>query len=240
MKKRLVSMFLILAMCMGLAVPAFATESVPTEMTVEQVEAEIQAEKDRIYATVYEQLEAQGVLGLMDIYKEILDPQIEMGVIMRLSEDERLPDSIAVPYLVTQYHFPYGGMISQTNKATGAECLNIYMDRTHTLYYLLNGETSFVAYDLLISIYGAFQNVPQIGAFFSVLSAINFTINQLNKNDINDAKGYAYLINVYDPISGERGSTILGWDNYPYAQTDTQFSENIKREFFPESDPWNK
>ena len=106
MKKRLVSMFLILAMCMGLAVPAFATESVPTEMTVEQVEAEIQAEKDRIYATVYEQLEAQGVLGLMDIYKEILDPQIEMGVIMRLSEDERLPDSIAVPYLVTKYHFP--------------------------------------------------------------------------------------------------------------------------------------
>ena len=52
-------MLLALAMCMGLAVPGFAAEPKEETITLEQLEVEIQAEKDRIYAMVYEQLVAR-------------------------------------------------------------------------------------------------------------------------------------------------------------------------------------
>ena len=230
MKKRLVSMFLILAMCMGLAVPAFATESVPTEMTVEQVEAEIQAEKDRIYATVYEQLEAQGVLGLMDIYKEILDSQIETSVIAKLSESGVLPADVAVPYARQGFCFTYGGILTYNNIATGAEVLATYMDYDTTEKFLKD------RYDFSINdvVRFALGLVPSWGGpAFGALALIQIVADTAAKNDIDRAGGYGYVLNVHDPVSDESGTTVFGWDNHPWAYVDTSFSENIEVYTFP-------
>lgn len=228
MKKRFVSMLLALAMCMGLAVPAFAAKPVEETITLEQLESEIQAEKDRIYATVYEQLEAQGVLGLMDIYKEILDPQIEMTVIGKHMEDGTLPENVAVPYAQKHYYFEHGGVLTYNNIATGAEVVATYMDKETTTTYLNN--SSFIVADVIMELLGRLPD--NWGTIFTVLSNVLTIVSDAKKANIENSGGRAYVLNVHDPISDEYGSTLFSWESFPHVYIDTQFSENITARAF--------
>jgi len=76
------SLVLALILSLSLCTPAWAATQNSTNrfITEKAIQSQIQQEEARILSSVYSQLKAQNALGLMDIYKEILIPQIEASV----------------------------------------------------------------------------------------------------------------------------------------------------------------
>lgn len=233
MKKRIVSIILALSLCMGLSVPAFAADSNQSieRVTSAQIEAEVQAEKERIFDSVYRQLEEQSALSMYDIYKAELSPMIETSVRARYNVENVTQG--ATPRTISHHYFPYGGIVSYSSKVTGADVLTVYMDYDTTYHYILTG--SFTALDVIET---ALSYVPVIGNSFSLLSTVRTIANEVAKRDIAAAGGYGYILNITDPMSGIEPSILLGWDNYPYGNSNADTQTNIKTVFFPDTNPW--
>ena len=67
MMKRFISLILAFALCATFSVPAFAADgSLSADVMESKIAADIQSEQERIFSSVYAQLEEQDALSLMD------------------------------------------------------------------------------------------------------------------------------------------------------------------------------
>lgn len=201
MKKKIIAIIMALAVSFTMVSSAFAAdESLPVRLTEKQILAEIQSEEARIFDEVYMQLKAQGALGLMDIYKEILKPEIEQSV--------RQQYGVNLPALQsTTSSFTYGGTVAY--KQSGATVLNTYLDYDNSYYYVLSMDSSTVG-SIVQQILGY---IPKWGTVFSGLFSINSIYSASAKKSIRDAGGYAMIMNVDSAV--EKGSVVIGWKNHP-------------------------
>lgn len=227
MKKRLVSMFLILAMCMGLTVPAFAAEPAVEKVLAVKIENEIQSQIDEIYNTVYEQLEAQNALNLIDSFMAVYEPTVRCCVMEKYGMLD-----IASTYANNEsisYYFPHGGTLCFTNTQLGSESVSLYLNRADTDKYILNSSSGTI-YDLVLEILG---HAPVFGFLFETVAKIKSVYDVAAKYNISKADGYSWTLNVYDPATGDSGSVVLGWQNYPTATINASTSSNVEYQVFP-------
>lgn len=229
-EKRFVSILLAPAMCMGLAVPGFAAEPNKENVTLEQIEAEIRAEKDRIYATVREQLMAQNAIHMIDTYMEALAPQIEITV----KERYNTTAASIVPYsVVRKVYFPNGGMIAYTGKATGANVLSVYMTPDQFDKYIKEAGYS---YTLGAIIEAALGYMPALGIAFAAISSLTLVATTAQVYNIthraNEAdNGYAQTMSIQEP-SGDTSSVLVYWEGHPYGTISQDLNENITTQAF--------
>ena len=224
-KKKLTALVLALAMTVGLTQGAFAAE--PGEITEEQIQAEIQARTEEVYDLVYEQLEAQDAVDMIDSYMDIFIPSIEFEVMMKYNNG-------MIPYDDRMCVFAYGGMVSFTKVSNGDEVVDTYLDAENSYAYILEEDTLKVG-DVLTMIIGY---IPVLGTLTSTICNIQTIISKTNKQSIKNANGFARITNIYNPSTGKKSSVCIGWSTHPTSDYyDIDECENFEREFFPETHP---
>lgn len=82
MKKRFATLGLFVTFCFSLAAPAMASEqNIQAEAELElQIQWEVEAKKEAVHESLYEQLEAQDALILLDTFEALVYPDIEQSV----------------------------------------------------------------------------------------------------------------------------------------------------------------
>ena len=167
-KKKLTALVLALAMTVGLTQGAFAAE--PGEITEEQIQAEIQARTEEVYDLVYEQLEAQDAVDMIDSYMDIFIPSIEFEVMMKYNNG-------MIPYDDRMCVFAYGGMVSFTKVSNGDEVVDTYLDAENSYAYILEEDTLKVG-DVLTMIIGY---IPVLGTLTSTICNIQTIISKIGR-----------------------------------------------------------
>lgn len=224
LKKRFTSLFLALAMVLGLSVPTLAAEMEET-----QIEAEIQTMEQEVYAEVYRQLEAQGGLHMMDTYKEILAPKIRAAV-----EAEHTPvgySTMATSNPWTQ-RAPKGGLVTYTMMGN-VEVREDYMDKDTTNLLLTNNLPDYdptlkqltLKWIIKATIFISLKNAELSEALLELigegfLDAIIYT-DQYPKKSINDCGGYACVIATSDPTLPTKYTVTVAWKSYPNISVNT-------------------
>lgn len=207
MKKKILSLFLCLAMCLPLSVPAFAAESEPV-FTGPYAEMK---------TSIYRQLKAQDMLEHFDIYLSALIPsETETNSVSRAS---RTWTSSSGGVLCYNYDMTYHGdtgyaavSISHMNVARTNEYLAGKFVDAGALISSLTG----IAISKLSSKIAMFSFLGSaVTSTFTAISIIEAANDILAKESIEDADGYSMLTVAYDSISGKKSTILLGWDDHP-------------------------
>lgn len=164
--------------------------------------------KSRIFDNVYRQLEVQDAVSLFETYKEILSPSIEMSVREKYNVAADRPNTYANDTYT--YYAPDGGVATYVSQL-GAEVAVTCLDYNNSYYYVLGGG-SFQVETIIETILGF---LPDWGNVFGGIFAFNSVADYFARQDIIEAGGYAKIMNVYDPVSMDQGSVVMGWDTYP-------------------------
>ena len=203
--KKFMGILLSLTMAFGGAGAAFASEAdigtaADEAMIQAKIDAAIQAERQSIYS----QLKAQDALVLMDVYEDIIYPQIEQ----QIREDCGMgAETRAAGY---SYYAPNGGLVTYLAPVGDYEPTEVAvtcLDRDDSYTYLLNS-MSFSMGDLLESIIGY---IPVIGDISSILFTVKGTCDAAAISNIKDNDGYAQIINTYSREFGTKASVLTGW-----------------------------
>lgn len=223
MKRRFLSFLLALAMCLPLCVPAFAADlNVSDELMEKRIQAEIQSEKERIFASVYEQLEAQDALSLMDIYVEILTPKIEASVLA--SYGVKTASTRA-----SSYRFANGGTLGYNSISDSVVLDTYYTKDQYTAYCNANadvedGSSPISISNILSWLYkhaklseDTRETINGWGAIFKVLVKAQGMVDDAAQDSVARAGGFANIISVSAAGGSETGTTVIGWKNQPMA-----------------------
>lgn len=201
MKKRLWSVVLTLAMCMSLSVPAFATES---EISESQIMAEIQKMEEVVWADLYRQLEMQDALGLIDLFKAELRPEIEARVMSKYGKESL---SLATRATDMKYTFTNGGYVAYTS--LNAYVLKTFYTPAQVDKYLKKDNTIGDIFEALLG------EIPNIGTFFDAFFAAKAILDDMGMKEIEEAGGYGMTMQIRGGT--EDATYIYGWFDYPYA-----------------------
>lgn len=211
--KKLTALFLAIVMCMSLCIPAFADDitAIDTAELEAVIQAEIEAEKARIFADVYAQLAEQNATGLMDTYIEILTPKIEVNVRTQYGEN------LVTPMEDDGYRFPNGGTIGYVN-SLGATVLDTYMTPNQVEEYIsptLLSEDLLTALEFVIgpAMVGLGVVIGEWGIVYSLLADFTTRSTIAQGKSVIAAGSYANIINVC--TASEQGSTMIGWSSHP-------------------------
>ncbi|WP_312159588.1 hypothetical protein [Oscillibacter sp.] len=228
MSKKLLSLALALVMSLSLCIPAWAaTQNSTTEIITENtIQTQIQQEEARIFSSVYSQLKAQDALGLMDIYKEILIPEIEASVRSEYGPvvNSRSAASSGSDYT---YWLPSGGSIGYTS-TFGTTVLATFL--TPSQYAEYAGDQSIVLYDFFLSTALAgigkkiagddailAETIGGWGTVFSMFIALKTYVDAGAQRSVAQANFYAKIIDISATGGTETGSVMIGWESHPYA-----------------------
>lgn len=207
MKKRLISLALIICLCFVTSVSAFAAENTNT-ITEKQIQTEIEVKKAAIMASVHRQLEAQGKTHMITDYEEILFPEIEASVYAKYGIlEEYMPQATNA----MRFYFPYGGVIANETSG-GRYALSTFMIPADTDEFFEDYFT-FTSQDIIEFALGF---VPIFGPIASAMLFIRFAVDSKTRQEIKENGNYARTL----VLRGDDNSfVILVWDTYPYGET---------------------
>jgi len=204
-------MMLVLAMVVGMSSSAFAAE-----IQRAQMEGEIQAAEEEIYAEVYRQLDAQDGLHMMDTYKSILGPKIRASIVEKYGityETMTLQDHT--------YSAPKGAVITYIQNGSLVEVTETYYDKEGTLQ-LVDDTTRTVdmlfcislALKIPMEIVEDYFGLKHVGISVKALMRMIIAVNMIPYDAIKNCGYYAYTIGTYDPVENNEFTVTLPWTNY--------------------------
>lgn len=212
--KRFISMLLTVVLVMQCTSTVFAADI--QEKNVEAaIENEIQSAKQELHNIIYDQLERQNALEHLPIYEEILFPRIEYQVMCKYGNIPNVVSSNGDDYSEYAHcEAPNGGVATYTlERSTNINCVETFLNREDTLYYLLNKDDSF-SFTLETAISTLVGAIPNYGTAYSGLLGVLMVLDRATNDSINRAKGYTDIL-VVD--QGGTGSYLItGWFQYPY------------------------
>lgn len=190
-----------------------------SEVRTEEIENDIRQEIEIARKEIYRQLEQQDALILMEVYENIIYPQIEQQI-----RDEYRGVAVSSKH----YHAPNGGLVTYLSPLDGykpTEVAVTCLNRDDSYEYLLN-KYSFTLSDVIYAILGY---IPRLGSVSSTVLNINGFADSLAISKIKDAGGCAQIINTYSREWGTKASLLTGWsDRYdiyvPSNATNVTFS----------------
>ena len=194
----------------------FASDSETMYGTLD-IERQIEAAKATEYAELHRQLEAQGALELMDMFVAELDKIIENEVLMTNGIDTSV-------YSTNDYrlNYPDGGLLGYEN-SIGGHVLSTYVLPEIGEQYIIPGETLTIA-EIANLFLGT---IPAWGQAFSMLFSLKIKALASQSTSIENADGYAQIMNVRDISGSENATYIRGWTTYPYINVTTAGLSNI-------------
>lgn len=231
MLKRIVSLFLSLAIILSFSMNSLAVGLETSSSVDAQIEQEIEMRKQEIYDIVYPQLVAQNATELMSVYEAILYPEAEAEI--RASYESR-----SVSRAITSYNVgPYGGMVQykfDSPDGSVTDVVSVGLDYDNSYYYILSSN-SFSLKTIIESIVGF---IPYVGTFASVIFTMNTVTSSLAMNSVKEAGGFAKIVSTYNSPSGAKASVLMGWTNrYNLSVTESN-AYSIKITKFEYHNPW--
>lgn len=227
MKMKAMSFFLTLVMCMTLCTPAFAKEQsliLQENMIETKIEQEIQNQMDGIRETIYDQLKAQNALVMMEVYEQLIYPDVEMRVRAKYGQNVLAASSDI------EYHYaPNGGMLEGLTPVPGFEPLEYIKvgfdkedsDKFIDQYF----DYTFRPSKVLSAILGV---TPQLHLVGLGLLAVTGYFDEKAKQAVRDAGGYAMIYTTYSPEFDTESAVILGWEDHPYLWSYTKDTVEFK------------
>lgn len=177
------------------------------------------------WKAIYEQLEAQDALDMLDTFAYIYETSDPL-IVPHGSDDEEI-----------NAYAPYGGTIAYTTKEYGrvVDVLTMYMDRDFTLHFVLEDLTNINVTKALFKLVGY---LPGVGVLGSMVGDIIAVADYGVYDSINNARGYSRT-DVVAYQSGEKRTTVSGWTRAPYIYLWDLHAHNIFIEVAPQKvDPW--
>lgn len=227
MKRKFLSLFTAMLIMFNLSVPAFAygIDVTQSEITIEKtIQAEIEQEEERIFASVYRQLEAQDALDMMGIYEEILAPRIEAQVRLKYG------DSVSSNARFASYVMPNGGTLGYEQSA-GVIVLDEFMTPEQyddNIYSSIENtvkvNTAIYFIDKYIKRKGL--DLSLWGPAYSVLSSAASYADWTATRNVVNADFYAETIKVGMYGGTQESSVLVGWDRHPIATVGAD-AENV-------------
>lgn len=211
LKKRFTSLFLALAMVLGLSGQAFAAVDEEYKTTAEIAAAEIEAEKDAIFTNIYVQLEEQGALDFYDTYVEILTPRIEVAVMEKygLIDVANVAEYSGLRYT---YNFPYGALVTYKQAGSLTEVMEVYADPTKTPQLRALYEKKISIVDFLFDVAA---HVPVIKDPIDKFNTyVRPFLNKPMEESITNCQQYSMVMTLFDPVSGAGSCVMMGWQGY--------------------------
>lgn len=206
--KKVLCLMLISMLTFGVVGNVFAASPDISETKMKQMEEDIKSEIEISRKEIYRQLEQQDALVLMEVYEDIIYPQIEQQI---KAEYMGQPSY----QLNATYYAPNGGLVTYLSPLSGYQptevavtCLN----RDDSYDYLLN-EYSFKPINIISSILGY---IPYLGEVSSLVLDIRGIADSAAISKINEANGYAEIINTYSREWGTKASLVTGWSDRYY------------------------
>lgn len=234
MKKRMFCLVLVLSLCLGLGVPAFAkSPSVESDI---QIQDEIDTLVNAKIESVKDQFD-----GLPDsylrVYREYVEAQVEFEVLEKYGINDAIsPYSTNATYT---YHFYNGGVATYiTRDELSGDIFEVSvtcLDRQRTLDYIL--ENSSKPFSVSSIIKQALGFLPYVGGALSNVFYIESQVTESIIAKIADADGYTEILNIVPRIPGidepMGTSAVSGWTNHPRC-TLPSHAEQPDAKFFPE------
>lgn len=185
-------------------ISAFAeTVSTPTNI---EFESALEEKRDFVYEDVYRQLKEQNATDLFDIYKEILEPQIEAEVLADFGIQLQSSNS---------YVFNHGGYVTYLKPLSGykpTEVAVTCLDINGTNKYIYNMK-KITMESILMAYLG---EIPKVGAVLDILSLSTDLSDLSSIGAVSAAGGYGEIINTHSYEFDEKASIFTGWRNHPY------------------------
>ena len=173
MKKRLCS-FVLAAILLVASVPGASASNITTpEQMYALAENEIQATMEVVMNDVYQQLDAQDALVLLDLYRQILEPEIRADVMEKYGLSAVSTETTRISGQKT-YSLPYGGVItylSEFDDYAPTEVVATYLDRDRAYDYIFLGkndtttDTDFVVGTIIQEAVG---NIPYVSGIANI------------------------------------------------------------------------
>lgn len=218
--KKLLSMVLSLAMVISVVSPAFAYDA--SANIAMDIQNEIQAKTDLIMDDVYRQLEEQDALELLDVYKEILEPQIHCEVLTQHG---------VMPMSAKTYNLKNGGVITYLatfDEYQPTEVVVTCLDRDRAYDFILQ-QLSFSAGDIIEVILG---HIPYVSDISDFLFNLDSYCGTAAITSITKSNGYAQVINTYSREFDTSASVVIGWSTHPsYTSPDNSINHRVT--YFP-------
>lgn len=222
MKKNVISSILAATMALSLSAPAFAAEPIPTEA---QIQAEIEARQEEVFADVYAQLEEQDGLAMYDNYVEILGPRIEAEVLAQYET------TATVSSRSTKTYAPNGGALSY-RQTGGVEVQETYMNSADVVKFVAKKEADTskkcgiaewveivfdAAAEVIISQI-ATQKVEQAAytVAWNSMKKVFYLYSSVPSVYKGDNPPCAYDLAMYDPVEAVSTRVICRWQEAPY------------------------
>ncbi len=238
MKKRLCS-FVLAAILLVASVPGASASNITTpEQMYALAENEIQATMEVVMNDVYQQLDAQDALVLLDLYRQILEPEIRADVMEKYGLSAVSTETTRISGQKT-YSLPYGGVItylSEFDDYAPTEVVATYLDRDRAYDYIFLGkndtttDTDFVVGTIIQEAVG---NIPYVSGIANILFFLESLADSSIKSSISSANGYAKVINTRSREFNTSASVVTGWSTHNTATTPSN-SINHKVTYFPE------
>lgn len=178
-----------------------------------KIQQEIQKEKEIARANIYVQLEQQDALIMLEIYEDIIYPEIEYSVRAKYQQNSSIQKAAAT----TSYTAPNGGVVTYlaplgtgVSKPTevAVTCLN-QLQTGKLAIRMAAGSTNMAA--ILNDILGSIPKLKWIGWPFSTLFTMQTLSNDYAFRQIEAANDHAKIINTYSREYGTSASVLTGW-----------------------------
>ena len=172
---------------------------------------------------IYEQLEAQNALDMLDIFVQIYS-STNPGAVLYGDFDE-----------ITSVYAEFGGTMEYTTRQNNAkiDVAITHLDKDHTLYYVLDSYR-IKPEKIILAILGY---LPFVGPIASTISNAEAIMTSQAANSIINASGYSKLVTT-SYTGGGVVTTVAGWDRYPYMYLHDTSALNIKTTVFPKRNPF--
>lgn len=188
------------------------------------MESDIKNEIEIARKEIYRQLEEQDALILMEVYEDIIYPQIEK----QIRSEYRGKIHPLMDERASYYYAPKGGMVTYLTPISGykpTEVAVTCLDRDKSYDYFLE-KNSFSLSNIFSTKLGY---IPNLGDVSGVLLDISGIADSLAISNVKAAGGCAQIINTYSREWGTKASLLTGWsDRYniyvPSNATNVTFS----------------
>lgn len=199
--KRVVTVLVMFTMIFSATLTTVSATTISEKSFIEkQVEQEIEAKKAAVFADIYQQLEEQNALSLMDEFVAAISPEIEYSVKAKYNIIE---PKASPGYLVMDR----GGVMS-------------YETRFHATVlkscFLPYQAQEYLVPDTVLTIGRAINdllgNIKHWSYSVGLLLELSFMLTEKNNELIRSGK---YVMVTQIKTAYESGTTVLEWDNFP-------------------------
>ena len=220
MKKRLFAVLVSAITIFQCTTVGFAASVAQEQQLEATIQAEIQTAKDELYDLMYDQLEAQGALGHLPYYEEILYPRLEFAVRSQYGAAVNSADADEYEGFIHTYA-PNGGVaVYEIEKSTTINCVEWFLDKDNTenflnKYFSDTPNMGTVLWNMLVDVLDKNKEYPNIGTAVDILLNALSTFDEMRIRDsVDDAGGYVDIFTMDQ--GGYESSLITGWFQYPY------------------------